>query len=542
MNRRVAVLLSLVVVAACAQPEAEPDSTDSSVMRWVPPGKTDDYFSTAGREYTVTGASTLVLAEDDAALGDEEATRARLLQAAGLKNFAIAWFLNQYVIDKHDAPNENYGGFTAMTRPASYETLAIEPVDGAERTWRYTFTSELSGPRDLLSAMPTEACPDDASKRCFDLEIPVLTADQMSADEWYRRSPWGSWNPETYSGAKEKLALRIEPYPESNDAYLEYGKLFAGNRVTVGIFVGWDYYEARYDLQDGRALYDWLLAQGFTAPVESFDALGLTSGSFTKKIRAFERELEVDVVLYHPGMGDPTDPVFSRRARDMMFDALQTRQIVVYEGHAGPLYGFSLTDWNATSEGDLDDSLLGGLQIPAGLYQIVLAAGCDTYMVADALYALDVKAGRKDLDVITTSTFGSALAGGRTTMALLGAVVNTNGPGGSVEAQKYGEILRAMNATSWTAPIFGVHGIDDNPRSNPLVAPSVHCKVCHEQADCGTGALCIGGIPGTEDGSGRCTVDCRTDADCRSGEVCYEVADGTTIVGHQCIPMQGCEQ
>ena len=37
-------------------------------------------------------------------------------------------------------------------------------------------------------------------------------------------------------------------------------------------------------------------------------------------------------------------------------NSMKTRDIVVFEGHAGPFYGFSMANWNKTNEGDFDDS------------------------------------------------------------------------------------------------------------------------------------------------------------------------------------------
>lgn len=61
------------------------------------------------------------------------------------------------------------------------------------------------------------------------------------------------------------------------------------------------------------------------------------------------------------------------------------RQLISYEGHAGPLYGFALGNWKKTEAGELNDSELSGLTIPADFYQVLLISGCDTYMVADSL-------------------------------------------------------------------------------------------------------------------------------------------------------------
>src|SRR5690606_32045635 len=116
-------------------------------------------------------------------------------------------------------------------------------------------------------------------------------------------------------------------------------------------------------------------------------------------------------------------------------------------------------NWRATEAGELDDTELPLLDIPSNFYQVVMASGCDTYMVADALYKVPVKAGRVDLDMITTSSFSNAAGRGRTTKALVDAVVNQDDDG-ELKPMTWGEVLRELNREYWMTPIYGVHGID----------------------------------------------------------------------------------
>ncbi len=188
------------------------------------------------------------------------------------------------------------------------------------------------------------------------------------------------------------------------------------------------------------------------------------------------KDVPVSVLLVHPGQGDPSSVGFASQMKAAMIKAFSERQIVIYEGHAGPLYGFALANWNVTEAGELDDSELPSLSIPENFYQVVLASGCDTYMVADALYENPVKQGRIDLDVITTSSFSNAAGKGRTAKVLVDAVVNQK-QGGQLAPQMFGQLLRDLNQEYWMTPIYGVHGIDDNPRVNPFADVS---KLCTE--------------------------------------------------------------
>jgi len=541
---RITALTLLAALGGCSSSGdeggggANTDSTGSI----VPPGKADNYYSTKGQEYTVTGSTSATIDSECLArhASAPDAQKACALESITLKNFSIAWFLNQYVIAKHDAPNEDWGGFTAMTRPESYEALEVSDPDQNGK-FTYRFTSELSGPLDLLDQMGAQACGD---AKCFTLEVPVLPNSTLSqldtGSEWYRKAPFKAYKPELYSGEKETLDLTIKAYPRSNDAYLEYDKLFApeqlakaGGALKIGIYVGWDYYDARYDLQTAKELYRWLTVdRGFTSPVGSYEELKVDSGEFTKTIAVNGQSIPVSVLLVHPGQGDPADEAFATSMKSSMIKAFGERQIIIYEGHAGPLYGFSLSDWNKTVTGELDDSELPFLSIPENFYQVVLASGCDTYMVADSLYENPVKQGRVDMDVITTTSFSNAGGKGRTAKVLVDAVVNQQSSG-QLKPQMYGEILRNLNNEFWMTPLYGVHGIDDNPRVNPFADFSKLCQPCAAASECGGfDSQCVdyGG------GSKHCATKCESNNDCPSGYSCFDIRFSDTITTKACAP------
>ena len=548
---RASILVLVGLAGACSSSDAEepaPSPGGGGVDSLVPPGKADDYFSDKAQEYTLTGTTAgTVDADCLAANADaDDPERQCKLQSVGLKNFAIGWFVNQYVIDKHDSANEDWGGFTGMTRPAGYSALETGTPD-ADGKFSYKFTGEMSGPLDMLDKLPTEECADEPGARCFTLELPALTNETLAqmdtGSEWYRKSPFNEYDPAKYTGEKESLVLKIEAYPRSNDAYLEYNKLFdatqmahADGKLKIGMFVGWDYYDDRYDLQTAKELYRYLTStMGFKSPVDSYDDLKIDSGEFTKTIQVQGEDVEVSVLLVHPGQGDPGDPVFAGAMKSALVQAFTERQVITFEGHAGPLYGFALGNWRKTEAGELDDTELPGLNIPADFYQVVMISGCDTYMVADSLYANQVKTGRKDLDVITTTSFSNAAGRGRTTKALVDAVINQDGDDGDLAAKQYGEILRDLNNEWYMTPLYGVHGIDDNPRDNPLANKSVLCAECAGHDECGgDGNLCVNLSAGAS--TGHCTTKCQTDEDCPGGYACYDIASGNTIVSRNCVP------
>ncbi len=546
----VAFGLVFAAVAACSASDDTAPTPGGGSSTLVPPGKADDYFSTAGQEYTISGDTFAVIEQTCLSQNADspDAAKRCAFESITLKNFAIAWILNQYVSDKNDAKNQEWGGFTAMTRPESYEALDVSEAQG-DGKFSYTFTSELSGPFDLLDRVPTTPCGD--GERCFTLEVPVLpnsTLSKMeSGNEWYRKAPFNAYDPATYTGEKESLELRIKPYPRSNDAYLEYDKLFsaeqlskAGGVLKIGMFVGWDYYDARYDLQTAKEMYRWLTqTRGFQSPVGSYEELKIDSGDLTRTIQVNGKQVPVSVHLVHPGQGDPANPTFAAQMKAAMVKSFAERQVIIFEGHAGPQYGFALANWNATEAGELDDSELPGLNIPESFYQVVLASGCDTYMVADSLYLNPVKQGRVDLDVITTTSFSNAAGKGRTAKILIDAVSNQD-LGGEMKPQMYGEMIRKLNQEYWMTPLYGVHGIDDNPRFNPFADFSKLCEPCSSHAQCGgfdSSCVDYGG------GKKHCGTKCETDNDCPNGFTCFEIRDGDTITGTACAPASlSCQQ
>ena len=102
----------------------------------------------------------------------------------------------------------------------------------------------------------------------------------------------------------------------------------------------------------------------FKSPVATYDDLKIDSGEFTKTIKVNGKDVLVSVLLVHPGQGDPASVTFAGQMKAALIKAFGDRQVIVFEGHAGPLYGFALANWNVTEAGGADDSEPPGLSIP----------------------------------------------------------------------------------------------------------------------------------------------------------------------------------
>ncbi len=501
----------------------------------VPPGKADDFFSPVAQEYVVEGTSTVTL-EGEYAGEDEAVKMARVKELIGYKHIVIEWFLNQYLIDKsdHDS-NKDYGGFRSIVKAGAYEDLDIRARD--ELTYEFRFQTLVGGTKDLLDILPATDIGD--GKKRFVLQMGRVSNEEMARletnYEWYRSSPWSDFDPSKLPPEKlEAIELTIWPEKRSTDAWLDYNRLFEDGVVTIAVHFGWDYH-SEYHLKHSKALYEWLVGtMGFTSPVDSYDDYTRTSGPLTKTFVANGREVEARIWLYWGKPGTETDPDTDAGGRILeqdMRESFRTKEVIVYSGHSGFLYGFALANWRKTYEGDLDDSEIPELDMPADTYQIVVAEGCDTYALGEAFWKNPNKEGHRNLDVITTTSFSNA-ATPRVVQDVIRALVPSYG---ELKVVTYRDLLQDLESNSWWFnTLYGVHGIDDNPKVHPFADLGLLCVPCSRNSDCpAPGNQCTR----LNDSEKVCTAFCTDDAGCPEGYKCLPSAraDGY-IHSKQCVP------
>lgn len=500
----------------------------------VAEGKEDNFLSLKAQEYFVEGVATVTI-ESSLATATEAKKMARVRQLIAGKQVVIGWFLGQYLAEKEsDAANASYGGFSALTKNGAYEELDIQAVDAT--TYRFTFRQEFGGKQDLLKVLPTT--PGDDGRRYMDLVVGKISNEDMARlqtnGEWYRQSPWDSFDPKKVDASRlETMKLAVWAEPRSVDAWLDYSRLFADGRLTVAVHFGWDYHK-EYHLVHSREVYDWLVGQGFASPVKSYDAYTRTSGPLAKDIVANGRKVRVEVSLFWGKPGTDTNPDTDAGGRVLEGDmrrSFKEREVVVYAGHSGPFYGFALGNWRETDEGDLDDAEIPSMDMPRDTYQVVLAEGCDTYSLGEAFRLNPVKAGAKDIDVLTTTSFSNA-ATSDGVKDFLTAVFGTDAAGNHKAATYLGLLGQLEGNSSWFNTMYGVHGLDDNPHRHPWAASENACKPCRVNADCGgDGNRCV-----TMGAEKICTFLCTADDGCPTGYGCRPVATGTTVTSYQCVP------
>ena len=516
-------LVLAAVATGCSDEPASDDIEDGFV---VPDGKADDFLSLKAKEFVVRGTARIV--------AEEGASEARVRQLIGYHHSAVTWFLNQYLVDKekegaHADSNADYGGFSAMVKDGSTETIRITQRNAT--TWDYEFEQLIAGRKDLLQKLPL------SSSNEFTIEIGKPTNEEMMGDaEWYRQDPWEHWDPATVPAyKKEALTLSIRPEPKSTDGWWDYKRLFEDGVLTVDVHYGYDY-AAQGHLTDSKAFYEWLIDRGFRSPVSSYDRYTRTSGALTKTIDADGRDVKVEVRLFYPRPGTSTDPATDAGGRVLeadMYKSLESRDVIVYAGHSGPLYGFALANWEKTAEGDVDDTELATAQLARGKYQIVFAEACNTYMLGNTLKHNPSKQG-KDIDVITSTNMSVSYSPVEDFLARLLEIDTL----GRHRPRTMSATIADLDLYTWgeTQPtMYGIHGVDDNPKLHPYANPENLCRSCSSNAACGgVGNSCVS----IGDSGRRCVAACTDDAACGEGYRCREVASASTstIYGRYCVP------
>ncbi len=514
-----------LLAAACAEPTSPPaDEIEDGFL--VDDAKEDNFLSTSAREFVLTGRSRVTLTEN--------ATDREVQQMVSAKQIAIAWFLNQYLVDKEKTDaNFRFGGFGAMVKAGAHEELGITKING--NTWEFQFTQIIAGKTNLMQRLPLQ-------DGVLSLEVGKPTNEELvkleTNAEWYREAPWSAWDPSMVpESRKETIAFTMREEKKPVDAWWDYQRLFADGKLDIDVYFGWDYHGA-FHLKHSRELYHWLKDRGFRSPVGDFDRLTRKSAPLTKTIRANGKNVRVEVRILYGKAGTDMDPdtdAGGKVLEEEMLASVATRDVIVYSGHSGPFYGFALANWKKTNEGDFDDADMMVAPM-ADKYQVVLAEGCDTYMIGQAFLDNPAKMGA-DIDVITTTSFSDAESPA-TVHTFLARLLELDSQGRH-RPRTLKSLMQELDEGGFgTSTMYGVHGIDDDPRLHPYAEAGNLCKSCSANSDCGdVGNSCIT----VGDSGRRCAAACTDDSGCPSGYTCRKVASASTstIYGSMCVPVEG---
>lgn len=537
LSLALACSLAFGAATGCSTPADDGDPEDAVA---VDEGKEDNFLSQDALEYTLTGQTSVTL-DASYATKTEAERMAAAKKLIGYKQIAIAWFVTQYFVDKEEEDaNFHFGGFGGMAKGGLWQDLGV--TESADHlTYSFTFEQLAAGPKNLMSKLKVKSV---GGKQVFDLEVGVPTNDEMTHlvtdEEWYRQAPWDAWDPSKVDAAKkETMTFAIAPDSHvSTDAFFDVNKLIADGKLDIDVHFGWDYHD-NFHLKHSKDLFGWLQAQGFTAPVSSWDKLTHTSGPFTRTLEANGKTIKLEVRIFFgkPGAENDTETAAGGKVLEAdLRTSMKTRDVVIFDGHAGPFYGFSMANWNKTTEGDFDDADMRTADL-ADKYQVVLAEGCETYQIGEALMENPHKAG-KNVDVITSMSFSNA-ATAIITEDFISQLIAHDSQQRMRPTNILGLLTKldraASDATFHT--MYGVHGIDQDPHLHPFANTAMFGKKCSTNADCGApGNLCV-----TMGSSGKkCTAACAGVGDASTGcppsYTCKAVASASsaTIFGRAC--------
>ncbi|MBM4395081.1 MAG: hypothetical protein FJ087_05270 [Deltaproteobacteria bacterium] len=516
MKRTLLLALAAVLafpLASCASGTGE--ALDDELTA-VPAGKADDYYSTVAAEFEVSGSVRVTLDPERAA---DEAYRTEKI---GKRLTGVALFLTAYVTNKLERffTNMEYGGFSAMAR-----NHTVAPGDMTETSpgvLDVRFTIDLAGPKDILSKLPRVEGGDPAIF-AFELAMP---AGYESDPSWIDRTQIRNFDPAKYTGEIEKVLCTIAPEETPANAWPEYAAMMADGVFDVTLFFGHDYNDPRSDLAEARDAFEQLTGwRGFAAPVDSYDRLVAASGPLTKTLRANGKDVRVEIRIFHSDMFKED----RRLGHDTALAEVAARDVFFYNGHAGPFYGFYLSD---DKPNDVKYTELATYAMPEK-QQIVVAQGCQTYsQYADAFYANPAKS-EDNLDVITTVNFSYGLG----TMGIVANLLATDGDGNH-RPETFHAIVSDLNEDYWNSMkevFYGVHGIDGNPKVHPYAATDRIGTPCKAAADCGdrTGNVCVKAPGGDGKVCGAVALD---KAACPEGSAIHALASGSSVVRHACLP------
>jgi hypothetical protein len=522
------VLASLCLASsllACATSEDETTPDDYQV---VPDGKEDNFRSPTTQEFTATSTARVVLSEADRTLTDaQRLDKANELVSAKL--LQIGWFLNLYVADKEDEDkNKSYGGFHAMARNSSVKSLQVRAVDAV--TFEFNFEATIAAQNKFLTLLPGTA---SGGGKKIDLAMGAIGNDQLLAGTWQSAYDVHTWDPNTQPASSvEKLPMLVKASTRSSNAYLDYNRLYADGKLDVGAQFGWDYNAGREDLANAEQLYNDLVGAGFASPVGSFAALKIDSAPLTRKSVFNGHSVDVSVKIVHPGMvASPSADAL--QLRNALLDIFATKEVVLFNGHAGVSGRLLPADFQTASAGNILPTEYPTMRLRDG-YQVVLIEGCQTYArFTDGFKANPAKhdaAGNlKDMDIVTSTSYTWTSQGAESMedilMPLIGESATDN-----IAPATWDDILRAMNTAPNNTSFMGVNGIDSDPHRHPYANASTLGKTCTTSATCGgAGNVCL------KSGTAKvCGSVCLDDAGCATGYRCSNVANAGTLSGKAC--------
>jgi hypothetical protein len=482
-----ALVLPVVLATACSTEGADVHASSDEI----------NYRSAVGQEFALSADVTFAVPETVAALqGDERAT-ALLAHAEGLRNTALTSITKALDEIWPEEERTSKAGVAIQYRQGSATLRDLKELpDGAG--YAMTVSGDFAGIKDLEQRLPLRT----VEGKSF---LPV------SAD---------------LGSGPQDLQVFITPVERSLDAYPKYLELFEDG-LDIGVHVGGDHNTPPKDIAHARSIYDDLVASGFASPVARFEDLKIDSGPLTSSIKVKGKDVAVRVRIVHVDMSTP-------ETRDLLVDAykssMKNADVVIYDGHAGRRLDYSgvVLAYNPARS-----------SIPASEFknvestdkqQVYLFNGCETYTgYADKLYE-NPKKNPNNTDIITTANFSAIQRAANQVISFIHSFVDQRS--GAWIPRSWDSVLGRMDAVggrSWVH-VYGVHGLDDNPKASPLADVAKVGAACQADADCGAAdSRCINSAGGRV-----CGMACADTKGCPNGTRCVLPANRTSVDERQC--------
>lgn len=482
-----AFTLPLAFATACSSEEMEVDSSSDEI----------NYRSTAGQEYELSATVTFKPSADVAALEGDAKTAALTAQAEQVRTTVTTTLTSE--LDKlwPEEQRISRAGVAIQFRQASATQRDLTAL--ADGRYSIVVAAEFAGVKDLERKLPMKT---EDGRTFYPVSVDV-------------------------GAGPEELHVFLKPIERSLNAYPKYMELFEDG-LDIAVHVGGDHNDPPKDIDHARSIYDDLVASGFASPVAKFEDLKIDSGPLTSKIRVKDADVPVRVRIVHVDMSTPD-------TRNLLVDAfkksMKSADVVIYDGHAGRRLDYS---------GVVVAYKPARVAIPAAEFktiesspkqQVYLFNGCETYSgYADKLYE-NPNRKPENTDVITTGNFSAIQSKANQVIAFIHSFIDQKS--GAWIPRSWDSVLTRMNAVgerSWVH-VYGVHGIDDDPKASPLADPSKVGSTCRTDADCGAvDSKCLA----TSSTKRVCGIACADTAGCPSGTKCVLPRGRTSVDDMQC--------
>lgn len=459
-----------------------------------------NYRSTAGQEFELSATITFKVSAETQALQGGEKEKAVNTQATTLRNSVTSAITSE--LDKiwPQAERLTRAGAAVQFRQttASFRDLTAL-ADGTG--YSLTIAGEFAGVKDLERRLPLKT----EGEKTF---LPVTT---------------------DVGAGPQELQVFLKPIERSLNAYPKYLELFEDG-LDIGVHVGGDHHEPPQDINHARSVYDDLVASGFKSPVAKFEDLKIDSGPLTSSIKVKGNDVAVRVKLFHVDMSTP-------ETRQLVIDAykasMKNADVIIYDGHAGRRLDYSgvvlaykpaRASVTANEHATIETTTK---------QQVYLFNGCETYTgYADKVYENPNRT-PENTDIITTGNFSAIQPKANQVNAFIHSLIDQKS--GAWIPRSWDSVLGRMNTVgerSWVH-IYGVHGLDDNPKVSPLADVSKIGLACTRDSECGAAdSKCITVTAAKK----VCGVACADDGGCPSGTKCVLPRGRTSADDQQCAP------